>query len=663
MGGAVGESVRRLRRERKWSAQRLADECALVGATNLTRGTLAKIESGVRKNVTTDELVALAKALGVQPGALLTDGGDTPPALPPPTAGKRPYQGAPPSLSKRTARTLADDLARLNQASLDRPLLPAETSDVVVPTIADGYVAPAVRVVQSDPRSALHDEMWWASQEVHTDSELVIMRHLASAAAVNAPVLILGQPGSGKSLLTSVLAARLPADSFVAIRVQLRDVPGNVGLPEQVEYALRRQLAEQVSWASFVRTIDNEMPVLLFDGLDDLLSSGETSGLTYMQQIAEFQRISHDVGRPVAVIVTGRTALVNRVRVPNGTLVVRLEQFDDAQIAGWLDTWNATNASVFATKNLQPLAATTIADYAELARQPILLVALALIHAENKLVAGLTKAQLYQALLESFAAREIQKSEFGHTPNLADKIEEYLRQLAIIALGMLNRGSRSISSRDLDFDLSAILGTDLTRRQSSAQNELVSRFFFLHTVRDSADEPRVRTHEFLNDTFAEYLVARFIFALINDLVEYGRSRFSQLVDDGLLYSVLSFAVLSRSPAIVDLLAGMAAQLSAAERAERTNLLLQLFRASGAARHRDDRFGYEPRRLSLQARYANYRANLVVLIIPMADDFHASDLFESEGDLDRAWQRELLYWQSQLDDMDWENLCEILSGIG
>ena len=68
---SVGQLVRSLRRQRGWTAQRLAEECARAGMPSLTRGTLAKIESGVRKSVTTEELVALGRGLGVAPSDLL----------------------------------------------------------------------------------------------------------------------------------------------------------------------------------------------------------------------------------------------------------------------------------------------------------------------------------------------------------------------------------------------------------------------------------------------------------------------------------------------------------------------------------------------------------------------------------------------------------------
>ncbi len=61
----VADRVKTLRAERRWSAQRLADECARAGMKSLSRSTIAKIEAGVRKSITVDELAVLSEVLGV----------------------------------------------------------------------------------------------------------------------------------------------------------------------------------------------------------------------------------------------------------------------------------------------------------------------------------------------------------------------------------------------------------------------------------------------------------------------------------------------------------------------------------------------------------------------------------------------------------------------
>jgi transcriptional regulator with XRE-family HTH domain len=67
----VADRVRRLRRERGWSTERLAKACEEAGYRMLTRSTIAKIESGVRRTVTATEIAGLAKALGIMPTQLL----------------------------------------------------------------------------------------------------------------------------------------------------------------------------------------------------------------------------------------------------------------------------------------------------------------------------------------------------------------------------------------------------------------------------------------------------------------------------------------------------------------------------------------------------------------------------------------------------------------
>lgn len=73
-GSATAYAARYIRTERDrrgWSAEELARRCARAGCAGLTRGTIAKIESGVRTNLTADEAVALAVAFDVSLSTLL----------------------------------------------------------------------------------------------------------------------------------------------------------------------------------------------------------------------------------------------------------------------------------------------------------------------------------------------------------------------------------------------------------------------------------------------------------------------------------------------------------------------------------------------------------------------------------------------------------------
>ncbi len=75
----VAENVKRVRRARGWSAQRLAEECATLGAPELSAAVIANIETGRRdpatgqrrRDITVDEWLVFAAALNVSPADLL----------------------------------------------------------------------------------------------------------------------------------------------------------------------------------------------------------------------------------------------------------------------------------------------------------------------------------------------------------------------------------------------------------------------------------------------------------------------------------------------------------------------------------------------------------------------------------------------------------------
>lgn len=69
----VSERVRALRSQRQWSARELAEACANEGMPSLSRGAIAKIETGARKSVTADEIAVLARALGVTTETLMSE--------------------------------------------------------------------------------------------------------------------------------------------------------------------------------------------------------------------------------------------------------------------------------------------------------------------------------------------------------------------------------------------------------------------------------------------------------------------------------------------------------------------------------------------------------------------------------------------------------------
>ena len=82
----------------------------------------------------------------------------------------------------------------------------------------------------------------------------------------------------------------------------------------------------------------------MLDGFDELLQATGVSQSDYLEKIALFQEREAVHGHPVAVIVTSRSAVADRARMPPGGAVsVRLEPFSDQQVTQWLQVWNEAN--------------------------------------------------------------------------------------------------------------------------------------------------------------------------------------------------------------------------------------------------------------------------------------------------------------------------------
>ena len=62
-------------------------------------------------------------------------------------------------------------------------------------------------------------------------------------------------------------------------------------------------------------------------------------------RVKKFQQVEETQGRHVAVIVTSRVTVADRMQLPAGVLAVRLEPFEIGQVEEWLTAWNETNES------------------------------------------------------------------------------------------------------------------------------------------------------------------------------------------------------------------------------------------------------------------------------------------------------------------------------
>ncbi|HEY0636658.1 MAG TPA: hypothetical protein VGD67_03360 [Pseudonocardiaceae bacterium] len=557
-------------------------------------------------------------------------------------------------------------LARAYRAALERPVLDSEETDVgfVVPSLRAAYVDPRFRAAEAGPGRPPSEESWWAPLPVREDLDDFLTGYLTSSRATAAPLLVLGQPGSGKSKLTQVLPARLPATDFLPVRVPLRDVPAVDDVQQQIEAAIRSATGESLSWPELVRSAGDALPVVLLDGFDELLQATGVSQSDYLARVRDFQRREADQGRPVAVLVTSRTAVADRARIPDGSVVLRLEPFSDEQVARWLAAWNEANAAVFAARGVAGLDAATALRYPELAGQPLLLIMLAIYDADTNALQGnasaLSRNDLYERLLTRFARRQVttlQPSLAGR--DLDQAVEQELQRLSMAALAMFNRGGVWVTSADLDKDLAALAPAPRSVAPQSFQAPLsqadltIGRFFFVHRSSARHDQERIETYEFLHATFGEFLIARYVWQIAGTLTALDRvARDSPLgggtLDDGLLHAVLSFAPLTFRKPIVEFLCDRAA--GTADRQDRTDLLVRLFRAAHVRRPERSYADYEPVAVGVPRRHAAYTANLVLLAVIAAGELPVSRLFDDPERTIDLWHRETLLWRSQLDNL-------------
>lgn len=559
-------------------------------------------------------------------------------------------------------------LTRAYRALLERPV--AETGDLPaglgVPSLREAYLPSLFRVTEAAPDFPASDEQVWADLPVRSDLHQMLAGYLTSPRARSAPIVVLGQPGAGKSVLTKVLAAGLVEGDFLPVRVPLRDVDTSLDLQRQIEQAVQATTTETITWPRLAEAADGRLPVILLDGFDELLQATATSQSDYLYKVADFQQRERDLGRAVAVLVTTRTSVADRAAAPPDTLLLRLEPFDDARVTAWLAAWERTNSARLAARGLRTLPAEVALRFPDLAEQPLLLLLLALYDAdENALqhTGELSPSELYERLLTSFARREVRKAGPHFSAEQCEAaVEEELRRLSVVAFAMLNRSAQWVTEADLERDLAAVFGAapgadgDVT-----VATLLLGRFFFVHRAQAVRGRQTLQTYEFLHATFGEYLVARFTWQLLAEAVARASVTVSPAwTDDGLLSRMLSFAPLVVRAPILRFLGRMASRLTGDERDRWTQTLVSLYRRSQHLTWTAQAGEYRPITLRMPARYAAYTANLVLLAVTVAGELDFATMAEpGPADPGRQWHDQALLWHSQLPDEGWEQLVQAI----
>jgi hypothetical protein len=521
-----------------------------------------------------------------------------------------------PTPATEAEQRLANHAAELLRA----PIWTAEDQDITFPTVEQGFISPRFRLTYAGKDSRLADDDWWELQNEHENLTEFLTQYLTDPVSVERPLVILGLPGAGKSLLTKVLAARLPRDVFTTFRVPLRAVDPADDISDQVATAVKRLINERLGWAELCRASDTTKVVLL-DGFDELIQATGATQSHYLKQAARFQQTEWLNGRPVAVVVTSRTLVMDRTAVPSDTPVIRLEPFDDLQVTHWTQTWNSVNAHRAAVRPLTPA---ELEHHAELAGQPLLLLMLAIYAAASEAALDaehMSTEDLYRRLLDAFIRRQIRdKTPDSVTEEVLAAREVQSRlDLATVAFAMFNRGHQWVTEDDLDADMQALQGETVFDESPNAQvtpaRRAITSFFFVHVAHTSNQPhaPTRRTYEFMHATFGEYLIAEQLTALLRDLAtDWARSRsrvFGSAVDVRVLRVLLSHQPLTSRQQILTFLETLLSPMDPAGRDLLRRALLDLFQNCRRSVPDDQ---YRPTPFDAVHRLAAYSANLVLL---------------------------------------------------
>jgi hypothetical protein len=443
----------------------------------------------------------------------------------------------PESFKQVEASNIVDGLRRHYAARINEPIIEDKYEPknggaaLNFPKISEAFVPQSYRALIYDHRKVhLEREETWNALNPKNDLGGFLLGYLSSPYSIETPLLILGYPGSGKSLLTKVLCAKLISDAYTPIRVPLREVNAESPIESQIEDQIYRVTGSRISsWSNFSSQFYQRPLVIILDGFDELLQASGKVFAGYLKNVQQFQQREAEQGRPVRLIVTSRIALIDKAIVPDDSTILRLLDFNEKQRNAWINIWNKANTKYFLSFDppLQQFEIPNEKKILELAEQPLLLLMLALYDSDENSLRNKTQLDrtvLYDSLLRRFVSREKRKdTDFDNLPQKEQQkiLDQEMKRLGVAAIGMYNRRKLHIQASELGSDLAFFRFEHASSvdsdRPMTAADLLLGSFFFIHKssagqkVEVSAKYGDQDTaFEFLHNTFGEFLTADFI---------------------------------------------------------------------------------------------------------------------------------------------------------
>lgn len=447
------------------------------------------------------------------------------------------------------------------------------TNEMVFPNKSQIFVPQSFKALTYKNNMHLEERNTWRMCDERDDIGKFVSDILRHSITGSLPLLILGHPGAGKSLLCNMLAARILHHEYHVIIVKLRDTVAEQTVPQQINQQIERDFSNGCKWSDIAESGLDKPILIIFDGYDELLQASGRAYSDYLQKIVEFQKQQKDIyGIFVKCIVTSRITLIDKALISNNSPVIMLSDFDEKRVKQWCQIWNEKNKDYFIQANLEKFEIDSSSKVSELSKQPLLLLMLALYDSNDNALKrnkDLSETQLYDNLIREFISREKRKDDGFRRlqPKEQDRIiNEEMIKISIAALGMYNRKILYIRSNELEKDLHFILQenntyNDLKNSELSESDKLLGSFFFIHKSNstDVIDREKISNaaYEFLHNTFGEFLTANYIvnemknvLSWIHTLVETNRQSQWKLCSQRAWVICMAYAPLFSRPVVV-----------------------------------------------------------------------------------------------------------------
>lgn len=502
-------------------------------------------------------------------------------------------------IKKDKVQEIVDELIGTYQASIERPLIETKSGEekLIYPLISEAFIPQAYKLLRYSGKEHLEQAETWNIISTEQDMMSFWARYCLDPGSLENLLLILGEPGGGKSLLTRILCARMIAPANIFIRIPLREHD----MEDEIESIICRQIEKDgdasepiPTFKWFAEEFQDNPITLLFDGYDEVMQATGGVYRNLLTRIRRFQDRCQEQHRPVRIVVTSRETLIDKADIPKNTSVMKLLEFDNPRKEQWVDIWNRHNHTILAKAGIKEFSLPKgNKDIEDLSGQPLLLLMLAIYDAnfETKTNAlkqkcgqteSLDRTKLYDELLRRFIRRELRKGPRGQDRSFNEvddeeqviMVDEEMKKLGIAALGMFVREKLSLTVGELEDDLGYMKAkaTDYgSKNKKTLKNAeaVFGSFFFIHDSRtESDDDEKEAEFEFLHKTFYEFLVADLILQYLIDTVDNlnelkssekrGEAHYLAALDnsdfpDDAYYAALNSACLCTEPEIIQMI--------------------------------------------------------------------------------------------------------------